>query len=125
VRKAGPCGIRLTSTGRPDADEQVHVIGHDFLGHDLPTTFGGDLLQQFAQPADDPPPRTRRRYFGHHTTRRPSEHTPPGVWRNRRSDTPQTLRNDTDKLTTTRCSPAPIPPTVQSRSPRGALMDGR
>ena len=63
---------------------------------------------------------------GHHTKCRPSEHTPPGVRRNRRSDMPQTLRDGTDKLTTTRCSPGPIPPTAQSRrSPRAALMECR
>ena len=32
-------------------DEQVHVIGHDLLGRDLPAVFGGDLLQQL--PAAD------------------------------------------------------------------------
>jgi hypothetical protein len=31
--------------GRTDADEQVHVIGHDFLGHDLPAALASDLIQ--------------------------------------------------------------------------------
>ena len=75
------------------------MIGHDFLGHDLPAVLAGDLLQQLPQRAATRPPRMRRRYFGHHTRCSPSEHTPPGVRRNRRSDMLRTLRNGTDKPT--------------------------
>jgi hypothetical protein len=47
--------------GRSDADEQVHVIGHHFLGHDLPAVLSGDLLQQLTAaerypPAQNPSP---------------------------------------------------------------------
>jgi len=38
----------------PDPREQVHVIGHDFLGQDLPSVLVGDLLQQLAAPAGYP-----------------------------------------------------------------------
>jgi hypothetical protein len=31
--------------GRADTHEQVHVIGHHLLGHDLPAKLVGDLLQ--------------------------------------------------------------------------------
>jgi hypothetical protein len=63
-----------------------------------------------------PPRRTRHRHFADHTTCRPTEHTPPAVRRNLLSDIPRTLRSDTDKLTTTRCSPAPIPRGQSQRS---------
>ena len=66
------------------------------------------------------PPRIRHRYFEHHTTCSPKEHTPAGVQRKLFSDTPRTLRGDTDKPTTTRCSPAAIPPTAQAAGPFGA-----
>jgi hypothetical protein len=88
---------RRRGVGRTDADEQVYMIRHDFLGHDLPAALGGDLLQQPATAGRYRPPKIRRRYFGHHTKCSPSEHTPPGVRRNRRSDMPQTLRDQTDK----------------------------
>src|ERR1700676_533427 len=56
------------------------------------------------------PPRTRRRYFGHHTKCNPSEHTPPGVRRNRRSDIRRTLRNNTDKTNDHTLFTSPDPP---------------
>ena len=53
-----------------------------------------------------------------------SRRSTPAVRRNRRSDMPQTLRNDTDKPTTACCSPGPIPRAAQNRqSARGALME--
>jgi hypothetical protein len=107
---------RRWRVGRPDTRERVHVIGHHFLGHDLPVVLIGDLLQQIAHPTGTARPKILRRYSGT-TTCRPSDDTPPGVQRNRRCDIPRTLRNDTDNHRIRHCLPGRIPPTAKAASP--------
>ena len=70
----------------------------------------GDLFDNPPNRRATRPPRIRRRYLGHHTTCSPSEHTPPGMRRNRRSDIPCTLRNGTDKTTNHRPFTSPDSP---------------
>jgi len=41
--------------GRTNTHEQVYVIGHHFVSHDLPTVLDGDLGDQFVEAAADPP----------------------------------------------------------------------
>jgi hypothetical protein len=98
------------------------MIGHQFLGHDLPAALVSDLLQQLAQPAGHRPPRIPQRYFGHHTACKPSDDTPPEVRQNRRGNTPRTLRNDTDNHPMPHCSPARIPPTAKAADPLRAHL---
>src|SRR5271157_3464442 len=66
---------RRWRVGRPDTHERVHVIGHHFLGHDLPVVLIGDLLQQIAHPAGTARPKILRRYSG--TTPRAGPATTP------------------------------------------------
>jgi hypothetical protein len=49
---------RTTDAGAsigPTPHEQVHVIGHHFVPHDLPPMRLGDLREQLIQAAGDPP----------------------------------------------------------------------
>ena len=83
--------------GRPDRHEQVHAIGHHFLGHDLPATLAGDLLQQLAQPSSHPPAQNPAPILG-----APHHMQPQRVHPSRGATKPAlrhtlTVRNGTDK----------------------------
>ena len=120
TRAVRPLNARTTRLriGRADSDEQVHVIGHDFLGHDVPSVFGGDLLQQL--PPANTPARNAAPIFRHHTRCNPSAHTPPGVQRNRRPATLGTLQNRTDTTHNHTLVTSPDTPTAKAAGPLAA-----